>query len=952
MKSSKRAFALLMTLIFALSSVFSFSATLAGAADFSDVADTNAYFEAITTLVEDGIINGYEDGTFKPDNTITRAEFSKLLATASAPSGTLFNATTTQFSDVADSTSSSAWAIPYIAYAVGVKAVNGYEDGTFRPTNTVTYGEAVKMIVCTLGYEPVVNKTLTPWYQGYVDIAAQIGLSKSAFAQGDTPAPRGLVAQLVFNMRECKPLVQTGLDINGNPTWGTGDSSFGESKDNATEEEGVVMGVIDYTLNGASVKKTQVLIGDEAYGIGKYSVDTLKDMVGYSVTFMFNAKDEITNIRKQSGYNELITVDADMIASVFDTTLAYYKNEDDEYNNKTTNISIDNMYVVYNGVPVSPADIVPGKFDFSKYLNVEDGKITFLSNDGNAKDAEVAFVESYVTYLANARPAENNGIWTLYDKFASQTGREAATLDEDTTTVKRITTKGGSASNATLGQIAEYDVVSVAMPYGTTENATVIISSVKPVETVKSMESDYSKVTTNGGSYEVSPYFRLLEEKGVDVSFKVDDSGNFYFDRLGRIAYYKENRATTPYKLAVRYDTKSEGVGDTYVLHVFEKGTSGFVPYTLNKTVKVNNTSMTAAEAVAHLEANAPKDYTGDNDNYIIQPVRLYTKAENIITAIDCMDAANDYAAGNVVPATVEYTAGSDAVFANGATLKYASSVKSFNNDSDASQFRISSSVIFAVPYDITAQNKYKIYSGFENGKSYCVEAYDMEGKNAGVVIYYLGEKDTTLAKMYTDTPVSVIEDVGSRLKDGETVKTVSYYKADGTLTSNVIDDEVKPAYMNDIKAGDLVKFAITDGKITTICPVYVGGKLYDYDSVEREGVLITEGLNHAKVSYDSKEGYYQAMVGAVKSFDYEGNFVEIIPSNVVDGVVNKEETKPVQLLLSGSAKYYKCDKNGKVITAEYGDFANEALEVKPESTTKVVAIVMNEAIVAMYQIP
>lgn len=945
MKSSKRAFALLMTLIFALSSVFSFSATLAGAADFSDVADNNAYFEAITTLVEDGIINGYEDGTFKPDNTITRAEFSKLLATASAPSGTLFNATTTQFSDVADSTSSSAWAIPYIAYAVGVKAVNGYEDGTFRPTNTVTYGEAVKMIVCTLGYEPVVNKTLTPWYQGYVDIAAQIGLSKSAFAQGDTPAPRGLVAQLVFNMRECKPLVQTGLDINGNPTYGTGDSSFGESKDNATEEEGVVMGVIDYTLNGASVKKTQVLIGDEAYGIGKYSVDTLKEMVGYSVTFMFNAKDEITNIRKQSGENELITVDADMIASVSDTTLAYYKNEDDEYDNKTTAISLGDMYVVYNGVPVNPSDIGAG-FDISDRLNVTDGKITFLSNDGNAKDAEVAFVESYVTYLANARPAENNGIWTLYDKFADKTGIAAVNLDEDTTTVKRITSKGGSASNATLGQIAEYDVVSVAMPYGTTENATVIISSVKPTETVQEMNSDYSYVKTNSGEYEVSPYFRTLQDKDVDVSFGNGDSGIFYFDRQGRIAYYKENRAVSPYKLAVRYGTKSEGVGLTYVLQVFEKGTSGFKDYTLNDSVRVNNTSMTAAEAVAHLEANAPKDYTGDYDNYIIQPVRIYTNSKGLVNSIDCMDSANDYAAGNVVPAKFENTANSAAaVFANDGKLTYASSVKSFNKG-NSSQFRIQSSIVFAVPYDITAQYQYKIYSSFENTGSYCVEPYDMDGKNAGAVIYYLGETETTLAKIYTDTGVSIIEGITTKQDGDDAVKSVSYYKADGTLTSNVIDDEVNPAYMNDIKAGDLVKLAITDGKITTIRPVYMDGKLY----ASNGSAPLESGINHFKVSYDNKAGYYQAMVGAVQSFDYEGKFVEIIPSAVADGSI--DDTNTLQLLLSGSAKYYKCDKNGKIITAEYGDIANEALEVKPATTTRVVAIVMNEAIVAMYQIP
>ena len=177
-------------------------------------------------------------------------------------------------------------------------------------------------------------------------------------------------------------------------------------------------------------------------------------------------------------------------------------------------------------------------------------------------------------------------------------------------------------------------------------------------------------------------------------------------------------------------------------------------------------------------------------------------------------------------------------------------------------------------------------------------------------------------------------------------MKTVSYYKADGTLTSNVIDDDVKPAHMNDIKAGDLVKLAITDGKITTIRPVYMGGELYDYNG----SAPLASGINHFKVSYDGKAGYYQAMVGVVQSFDYEGKFVEIIPTAVADGSYNAADT--LQLLLSGSAKYYKQDKNGKVIAAEYGDFANEALEVKPATTTRVVAIVMNEAIVAMYQIP
>ena len=52
------------------------------------------------------------------------------------------------------------WAVPYVAYASNAGIINGYEDGTFRPTAPVSYGEVIKMIVCTMGYGDVANKNL------------------------------------------------------------------------------------------------------------------------------------------------------------------------------------------------------------------------------------------------------------------------------------------------------------------------------------------------------------------------------------------------------------------------------------------------------------------------------------------------------------------------------------------------------------------------------------------------------------------------------------------------------------------------------------------------------------------------------------------------------------------------------------------------------------------------
>ena len=156
MKTFRKMTALFVAVVFLLSSLTGIS-VFADDAAFTDVAETNAYRDAIYTLVAEGVINGYEDGTFKPEATITRAEFSKLLAVSSAPKGTLFSATTTQFSDIADSSSPSAWAIPYVSYAVGIKAINGYEDGTFRGDSAITKREALVMLFRTKAFLDVLT---------------------------------------------------------------------------------------------------------------------------------------------------------------------------------------------------------------------------------------------------------------------------------------------------------------------------------------------------------------------------------------------------------------------------------------------------------------------------------------------------------------------------------------------------------------------------------------------------------------------------------------------------------------------------------------------------------------------------------------------------------------------------------------------------------------------------
>ena len=104
--------------------------------DFSDVPGTHAMNTAISTIANAGIINGYPDGTFRPDNTITRAEFASILSKFVDVAGEEVS-----FSDV-----SGHWAENVIADIAAAGWINGYEDGTFRPDGLITRAEAVKIL--------------------------------------------------------------------------------------------------------------------------------------------------------------------------------------------------------------------------------------------------------------------------------------------------------------------------------------------------------------------------------------------------------------------------------------------------------------------------------------------------------------------------------------------------------------------------------------------------------------------------------------------------------------------------------------------------------------------------------------------------------------------------------------------------------------------------------------
>ena len=168
----------------------------AGAA-FTDQADIKVENEVVDTLIELGVINGYTDGSFKPNDTVTRAEMAKMiyvLRTGNSDASA-YNNDKTSFTDV-----NGHWAAGFIKYCQSVGIIAGQSATKFAPDQTVTAQQAAKMLLVTLGYDA--NKAGLVginWASKTNALADENGLLDDVNTSFTGPCPRQYAAQLIYN---------------------------------------------------------------------------------------------------------------------------------------------------------------------------------------------------------------------------------------------------------------------------------------------------------------------------------------------------------------------------------------------------------------------------------------------------------------------------------------------------------------------------------------------------------------------------------------------------------------------------------------------------------------------------------------------------------------------------------------------------------------------------------
>ena len=184
--------------------VLSVSAQKAVESVFVDVVDGDAYFEALQYLKDEGVISGYPDGTFRPFQTINRAEFTKIIVGATGynssqdPSGyDIYALAGVPFSDA----EKGAWYVPYLRKAVEGEIIDGYPDGTFKPAQEINFAEAAKIVVNGLGYETAGQTEGEQWFAQYVRVLSAGKAIPQTINSFDQKITRGEMAELIYHLK-------------------------------------------------------------------------------------------------------------------------------------------------------------------------------------------------------------------------------------------------------------------------------------------------------------------------------------------------------------------------------------------------------------------------------------------------------------------------------------------------------------------------------------------------------------------------------------------------------------------------------------------------------------------------------------------------------------------------------------------------------------------------------
>lgn len=563
-----------------------------------------------------GLIQGYGNGDYGTDRSITRAEFATLVVRAR---GLEEGAKLAQFQSNFTDVKPSDWFSGYVNVASGQEIVKGYTDQTFKAGNNVTYAEAVAMIIRSLGYDPAVKGV---WPNNYIAKASELGISKGIKVTPDKPATRGDVFIMLDNSLNVGLMkqVEYGTDVrfeiydgkNGNEKktllseylnvdvydqdWANKNGN--KSADLPFVNNVPVMGLgtlkaNEVSFTGSALKGTyKVADGINVNGfVGQHVQVWVKDDREDYVVWMENSDDEdVLNLRTDTIYlNDKVITNGDKLTSdnledfeiKFDNDKTYSLAKNDKgnvdvkvvYNFKTYSKALDGLKLIaaLNDSVAASAKVVLNSDGDISYINVFDDGTADQTQAGVKYGSEVIEkVDATKQKITNLE----DGSFDLKDK---EEGKDFLVY-----------------INGELKKLADLqpmDVYSVYYPEGKKDkyiimaNRTVVEGKVDKVESRKDDDNrlvigDKTYRVRKGVSYSDNANKDVKKPTGTDLRDKLRDLDGVdvkvYLDAAGRIRHLetKDNVNDRRFKAVVTKDVVYDTSSDKYTFVAYtEKGT-------------------------------------------------------------------------------------------------------------------------------------------------------------------------------------------------------------------------------------------------------------------------------------------------------------------------------------------------------------------------------------------
>ena len=941
MKKRLSLFAALAILVTTLLPAFTVSAA------FEDVAENNQYKQAITTLSTLKVINGYEDGTFKPEKEISRAEFTKMVVYMLG----LDNLTTpiTTFNDVA----ADHWANANIRTAYDLGIINGFDEVTFKPDAPVTYEQALKMLVCTLGYQAFAEAN-GGYPQGYINQANTLNLTENITGlpySGN--ASRGAIAQMMYNALEVD-MYELVAD-----KWKATDKTLLNDYLNVKSLKGVVVGVeetktsdctVPLALNEMSVKDSktgeEVIIEFSAYGA---SANEMAKYLGKTVQIYYRSSKasndkSLIELSADIYKNDELLLNSDLIDSFEGSSLKYYES-DDSVKTTTASIDLDNVNVRYNGravdddveldgVSYTPVQALKKWLDPQSSLFINGTARLINNTTGNSYN----MVDIYDYETIVAQRAVSTSDYKIIDKTISG---NSLVLNPDSPLYKFTITKNGSEIQPT-GIVAN-DVINYAESLdGDFYTVLVTSKAVSGKITSTHLNASPKTITIGDKEYKVTDrfltYMATKEQRDITSGIQI----TAYQDAFGNLEWGTVTSSSefNPYAYVVNaYENAEE-----YYLKLFapqnvaSTSISYSTPYTVKSYKLASNAKLNGQKSSPESIVNALAASQDKTDEAIAGGDAVYTGYNQFIRVR--FNASKEIE--NVITCTNPGTANANAdMLVKYSTLgSQKSSVSSSSVSTNNGTVAIKSSLpLFVIPADRNDTEGYMIKSAMgsgsmTSGNSYYVETFDVNNSKYATFLAIYG------SDIQSGTPITggtrhtlVASDIDQEV-DMSTSETVSFFKgyANSTTLSHITISENPENDFADLNIGDIILYGLDNDNRAD---KYI--KSLDFSDIENV-LNAAETADDADTVYDWTSSRFTSMypsTGSNRTSATMYNVIRVADSNTLhvtrtgfEKGTGENVSSGFETISIGNVKFFRYDDVEEEFTPYVADSDNSPLTI------------------------